>query len=57
MKHVKCNVSEVTLNLMTAYNLVVILQKKKNENKDRIIIFSDNMQFSDSFCGNFTVVL
>ena len=30
---------------------------KKNENKDRIIIFSDNMQFSDSFCGNFTVVL
>ena len=41
---------------MTAYNLVVILQKK-NENKDRIIIFSDNMQFSDSFCGNFTVVL
>ena len=49
---VQCNLDLVTLNLMTACDLVSIFQRPFFNLLNRIIRFSDIMQFSDSFCGD-----
>ena len=47
---VQCNLDLVTLNLVTACDLVSIFQRPFFNLLNRIIRFSDIMQFSNSFC-------
>ena len=48
--HVQCNLDLVTLNLVTICDLVTILQRPFFNLLHKVIRFSDNMQFSNSFC-------
>ena len=52
MKNVQCNLDLVTLNLVTTCDLVTIFQITFFNLLYKIIQFTDNMQFSDSFLGD-----
>ena len=49
---VQCNLDLVTLNLVTTGDLLTILQRPFFHLLQKIIRFSDIMQFSGSFCGD-----
>ena len=51
-KQVECNLDLETLNLVTTYDLVTILQRLFFNLLHKTIHLSDIMQFSDSFCGD-----
>ena len=46
---IQCNLNLVTLNLVTTCDLVIILQGQFFNLIHKIIRFSDNIQFSESF--------
>ena len=49
---IQCNLDLVTLNLVTICDLVTILQRPFFNLLHKFIQFSDNLQFSASFCGD-----
>ena len=49
-QRIQCTLDLVTLNLVGTYDLVTILHRPFFNLLHMIIRFSDNMQFSDSFC-------
>ena len=48
--YVQCNLDLVTLNLVTTCDLVTIFERPLFILLHKTNIFSDNMQYSDSFC-------